>query len=147
VHCGASRRDGARGVCTQTLWPRVVVTSSPARTWETVAARAGGGPGFHVDDVSAMTFDDERTLRQMQRLREACCKLCGKKSATVQALNQHLEEKHARSMCMACVTTRKLFPAEHGIFTKDELLLHYEKGSPAVGDQARPPDCARRTPP
>lgn len=44
-------------------------------------------------------------------------------------LEKHLEQSHQRYLCTACTTTRKIFIHEQQIFTKKELLHHFQFGS------------------
>lgn len=100
------------------------------------------------DSTLNVYFENEQTRQKYQMMQSIYCVLCynltdafakggnPKKRfdhvhfyATTAALEEHLEKSHQRFLCTACVATRKIFMAEHQIFTRKELLHHFQFGS------------------
>ena len=102
------------------------------------------------DPTLNVYFETEQTRQKYQMMQSIFCVLCfnlaeafskngnTKKRfdhvhfyATTAALEEHLEKSHQRYRCSACVATRKIFSYEHQIFTRKELLHHFQYGSNA----------------
>ena len=135
-------------------WTRVLFTREMQTEADHTAAMALQGGEWSdctLDDSIQVYFQDSRTKEQFLKLRSVYCPVCEhqphtaahsheqhrsnahtKYFASIQALNRHLQSSHSLHTCEACITTRQVFIHEHEFFTQQQLLYHFQHGSPAT---------------
>eukprot|EP00041_Stephanoeca_diplocostata_P028145 m.787985 g.787985 ORF g.787985 m.787985 type:complete len:1045 (-) comp23310_c0_seq4:405-3539(-) len=118
----------------------VLVTEDPAPTYDYSAIQY-----LPHNQKWGMRFDSEDTRATCEKVLSLMCPVCPPQARSSgfgqdwQELKRHMSRDHEKFLCELCVEAQTLFPFEHKIYSRKELVAHKRS---APNGRSTHPNCA-----